>query len=112
MSDVLAELLLDVDARTRGLDARDFWPDLRALLVKALRLARGPAQVAVAEEAVRLADAHNDPVAGFVARKRLIEASTQGGRPDVLLVAFSWCLARCDADPQRFKEGDLLWNFK
>jgi hypothetical protein len=112
VSDVLAELLLDVDARNRGVNTHDYWPDLRALLVKALRLPRGPAQVAGVEEAVRLADAHNDPDAGFLARKRLIEASTQGGRPDVLLVAFSWCLAQCAADPQRFKEADLLWNFK
>jgi hypothetical protein len=112
MSDVLGELMLDVDARKRGVADRDWWPDLRALLVKVLRMGRGPAQVAVAEEAVRLADAHNDPAAGFLARKRLIEASTHGGRPDVLLVAFSWCLARCDADPTQFKEGDLLWNFK
>src|SRR5581483_5827870 len=27
-------------------------------------------------------------------------------------VAFSWCLAWCDRDPQRFPEDDVLWEYK
>ena len=66
----------------------------------------------LAEEAVRLADAHNDLKQGFQTRRQLTEAAVFAGRPDVMLVAFSWRLAQCDRDPAQFKERELLWEYK
>jgi hypothetical protein len=39
-------------------------------------------------------------------------AATFGARPDVLLLAFSWCLGQCDRHPERFDEASLLWKYK
>lgn len=72
----------------------------------------GPTKVAILEQAVRLADAHNEDEHGFGARLDLIDAATFGGSPDVALVAFAWCLAKVDAEPQRFDVGPLLWKYK
>ena len=72
----------------------------------------GPAKIALLEEAVRLADTHGDTEAGFNVRLTLMEASTFAGRPDLLLVAFSWCLAQHDRDPDLFGDEDLLWKYK
>jgi hypothetical protein len=71
-----------------------------------------PVQVAMLEEAVRLADTLNDVDMAFVVRKALMESATFSGRPDVLLVAFSWCLAQFDREPGRFDLHDLLWKYK
>ena len=46
--------------------------------------------LAVLEEAVRIADAHNDEELGFDARQQLIQAATFGGAPDVSLVALAY----------------------
>ena len=72
----------------------------------------GPAKIALLEEAVRLADTHGNTEASFNIRLTLMEASTFAGRPDLLLVAFSWCLAQHDRDPDLFGDEDLLWKYK
>jgi hypothetical protein len=90
-------------------DPRD---QIEELLAQADALDEGPAQVALVEEAVRLADAHNDTEAGFHARKQVVQAATFGGQPDVALVAFSWCLAQCDHEPEEYDESELLWQYK
>ncbi len=82
------------------------------IIDKASDLEEGPGQVALAEEAVRLADTHQDDEAGFHARKFLTRAATFGGRPDVALVSFSWCLAKSDEDPVQFPGDELLWQHK
>jgi hypothetical protein len=86
--------------------------EMGELLNQARRLRQGRSQAELVEQAVRLADAHDDLEAGFLARMELIEAATFAGRPDVLLVAFTWCLAQCDAQPDNFDEGALLWKYK
>jgi hypothetical protein len=68
--------------------------------------------VALLEEAVRLADTRQDADLGFELREDLIWAATFGGFPEKSLVAFSWRLAQCDRDPERFSERDLLWQYK
>jgi hypothetical protein len=90
----------------------DFINDLNRLLEEGQALGYGPAQVALFEEAVRLADTHGDVQQGYGARIKLIEAAAFGGRDDLLLVAFSWCLAQHDRDPERFDEWELLWRYK
>jgi len=92
--------------------AADYSGQIRELYLAASELEPGPAKVAVLEEAVRLADAHNDVDLGMRTRQELIQAATFGGRPDVSMVAFAWCLAQLDKDPDRFDSFDLLWKYK
>lgn len=82
------------------------------LRLKAYLLPNCPTKVSLLEEAVRLADLHNDAEAGFELRQELMEAATFSGRIDVLLVAFAWCLAQFDRDPEKHDEWDLLWKYK
>src|SRR5262249_52401636 len=85
---------------------------IQRLLEKANELAKGPQRIGVLQEAIRLADEHGEVEAGFNARLRLMETATFTGRPDILLDAFSWCLAELDKDPDRFDQNDLLWKYK
>lgn len=82
------------------------------LLERAEQLERGAEQVGLIEEAIRLADLRQDEDLGFEARVSLIEAATFAGYPEQVMVAFSWCLARCDKDSERFDERGLLWQYK
>lgn len=86
--------------------------DVRALMRQAAILPNGPSQVALYEEAVRLADAHGDVPLAFSARDELITAATFNGWIDRSLVAFSWCLAQCDREPARFDDRRMLWKYK
>jgi hypothetical protein len=79
---------------------------------KASSLPHGPAQIALLEEAVQLADTLNEIDLSYEVRGDLMEAATFGGRSDILLVAFAWCLAQFDRDPERFDEFSLLWKYK
>ncbi|MBI3410378.1 MAG: hypothetical protein HY040_18730 [Planctomycetes bacterium] len=90
-------------------DPRDQIVDL---LCEAEGLPHGPAKVALLEEAVQLADSLNDLDLGFEARNGLMEAANFSGRPDIILVAFTWCLAQYDRDRERFDSYDILWKYK
>jgi hypothetical protein len=90
----------------------DYAQQVEVLLASTWAFDNGPAKVALLEEAVRLADAHNDDELGFRARLELITAATFGGAPDVAMVAFAWCVARADAEPERFAMHRLLWMYK
>jgi hypothetical protein len=72
----------------------------------------GPAKVALLEEALRLAEAHQDLDQGFRVRRRLFAAEYFAGLPDRMLVTFSWCLSQCDREPNRFPESQLLWPYR
>jgi hypothetical protein len=82
------------------------------LLDQAFGLPYGPTRTALLEEAVRVADVAQDVDSGYYLRHDLMESATFAGRNDLLLVAFSWCLAKFDAEPERFDEHDLLWKYK
>ena len=82
------------------------------LLERADELDHGTAQLALTEQAVALADAHRDEDYGYKARMDLVSAGVFSGRTDLAMIAFSWVLAKHDADPQRFEEGQLLWMYK
>ncbi|HJT77297.1 MAG TPA: hypothetical protein VJ739_08850 [Gemmataceae bacterium] len=82
------------------------------LLRQAGALEDGPSRIALLEEAVRLADSHNDVALGYRVRKELTKAGTFGGYPEKALVSFSWCLAQCDRRPEEFRDIDLLWHYK
>lgn len=94
-----------------------FPSSLYMLIQRAGRMGKGPARVKLCEEAVRLADTHQDEDLGFYARQHLIRAATFAGYPERALTAFAWCLARSDREPARFplRAGgyeSLLWMYK
>jgi hypothetical protein len=82
------------------------------LIAQSRGLPYGPGRVAVLEEAVRHADRHADVPAGYDARMELLDAAVMGGRGDLLVAHYPWCLAQFDRDPARFDEFQLLWRFK
>jgi hypothetical protein len=98
------------EARTKLMS--DSLATIERLLEQANELKNGPERIRVLEEAVRLADQAGDVAAGFRARLKWMDAATFGGRPDILLTAFAWCLAEHDRDPDRFDQKDLLWKYK
>ncbi|GGE08925.1 hypothetical protein GCM10011571_07790 [Marinithermofilum abyssi] len=71
--------------------------------------------VAALEEAVRLADVHQDIEWGFKARESLVQVANFSGHGDKSLVAFSWILAQIDKNPEyedRYLRYDLMWRYK
>jgi hypothetical protein len=70
--------------------------------------------VALLEEAARLADLHGDGSLGFRVRMRLINAANWSGNHELVLVAFTWCLAQMDRDEElrRTSERSVLWYYK
>lgn len=82
------------------------------LLAEAAGMEEGPGRVALVQEAVRLADTYDDAELGFETRMELVKSAMSAGQPDVMLIGFSWCLAQCDRDPEKFSEEDLLWEYK
>ena len=91
----------------------DYHAQIDELIARADLLAAGATKVAAIEEAVRLADLHNDLEEGYWLRDELVDAALHGGYPEKALVAFTWCLAQCDRDSERFPEDlDLLWVYK
>lgn len=86
--------------------------NVEVLLDEAMWMPTGSAQVAVLEEAVRLADSANDIDLGYEVRLQLTDAANFANRSDLLLVHFAWCLAQMDRNPGRFNEFGLLWRYK
>jgi hypothetical protein len=86
--------------------------DVAEVLRRALALDDGPAKVELLEEAVRLADHLQDVTAAFEARLRLMEAALVCGSADILLVAYSWCLAQAEREPERFGLYQVLWRYR
>jgi hypothetical protein len=91
----------------------DHEAQIHRLLAEAEGLPHGPTKVELCEEAVRLADLHNLDDLASRAREELVDAASFGGRPDLLIVAFSWCLSKFDQDPDNdFSAYSLLWRMK
>jgi hypothetical protein len=90
----------------------DYQTQIEELRDQAYVLPEGPSKLAFLEEAVRLADVHQDVALADDVRKELINAATFSGYPEKALVAFSWRLAQCDRDPDKFPEQQILWEYK
>ncbi|MGL4421185.1 MAG: hypothetical protein ACRCZF_11010 [Gemmataceae bacterium] len=75
-------------------------------------LSNGPGKIQLYEEAVRLADSANNAELAYETRMELIEAATFGGRPDIAIVHYVWCLATFDKNPSQFDRHDLYWKYK
>ena len=69
-------------------------------------------KVELLEEAVREADAMRWDHGSYNSRLMLMQAAELSGHGDRVLIAFSWCLAKSDQQPEEYPEVDLLWNYK
>ena len=85
---------------------------IEELFDQAYDMAHTPAKVALLEEAARLADSQHDEYWSFAARMEIVEAGAFGGMHDKALVAFSWCLAAYDKQPEEYDEESIMWRYK
>ena len=85
---------------------------VRSLMDRAADEETGPVQVALLEQAVRMADTHGHVPLGFESRLALVRAAVFAEEPEKPLAPFAWCLAQCDRDPVTYPESRLLWEFK
>jgi hypothetical protein len=91
---------------------RNYREQVYELMATASGMNHTPEAVALAEDAVRLADTHNDVALAYEARQGLMDVTSYSGDYDKLLLAFSWCLAQSDKEPEKYSEWELLWKYK
>jgi hypothetical protein len=90
----------------------DYREQVEDLLADADNLPECPSKLALLEEAVRIADVHQDAELGDEVREELIQTATFSGYPEKALTAFSWRLAQADRSPDLFPEERLMWSYK
>ncbi|MET8528139.1 hypothetical protein [Micromonospora sp. NPDC005172] len=89
--------------------------ELRERLSQAYALPRGPVRFAALDAVFRHADAAGDVPFAFSARMNAISDFRHGGDPTRAFLAFSWCLATADRQPEvvhAHHTRTLLWDFK
>lgn len=84
---------------------------IQRLRQEAETLPQGAVKVSLLEQAIGQADQLQDVGLGYQLRKQLMDAAFHN-HPDLMLVAFAWCLAQYDRDPRRFAQDDLLWEYR
>lgn len=90
----------------------DYRRQVEKLIDDAEGLPHGRSQVDLLEEAVALADSHQDEDLAYSTRFKLVEACLMASDDERMLVAFAWRLAHHDRDPDRFPEHEILWEFR
>jgi len=93
-------------------DNDSYESQIRTIMDRAGMVSHTPAAVMLVEQAIAIADSHQDAHKGFELRREMIEEACFTGQPDRMIVAFSWCLALCDRDPDNFHDEDILWQYK
>lgn len=78
----------------------------------ARELGNTPAKVALLEEAVRLVDSLGNIEEAFRTRLDLVSAAIFSNMTDRAMVAFSWCLAQADREPEKYATYNLIWKYK
>ena len=94
------------------MNSEDIEEQIEDILYESYDLPNSDTKIAMLEQAISLSDEINHVYYGYATRTELIEAATFGGYREKALVAFSWCLAQWDKDPEIGDEYDLLWKFK
>jgi len=69
-------------------------------------------QVAVFEELLRLSDSNGDVEVSFKVRMEMVSLCNEGGYPEKAIVAFTWCLAEFDKNPELGSLYNLIWTYK
>jgi len=85
---------------------------INSILRELYTMQYGDAKIALAEEAVRLADLNGDLNLQVTARNELISAAIHGGESEKAIVAYSWCLKKYDENPESFSNYLLFWQYK
>jgi hypothetical protein len=83
------------------------------LMIEADRTGDPRARIELLEEAARLADAANDDETAFEAREGIVDTAVFAGQAERALVAFAWCLAAFDREPERFADNEynIFWGY-
>ncbi|MFC7439893.1 hypothetical protein [Laceyella putida] len=82
------------------------------LMRQAASLPYGATKVALLEQAVRLADTHQDVKRGFEGRLELTRAANFSGKTEKAILAFGWCLAQYDKQPEAYDSRTVMWMYK
>lgn len=87
---------------------------IRTMIRMAERMPYGDVRVSMHEDAVREADATGDIDLMFDARLSLLDGACFSGQNALGMPAVAWCLARYNAEPDRFgdQQFSLLWGLK
>jgi hypothetical protein len=78
---------------------------------EAKALPSGPVQVELFAEAIRIADSHALDERSFELREDALWPAYDGGRPDLLMVYYAWCLAYADRRPEQYLRR-VLWAYR
>lgn len=91
----------------------DYRSQIDDLLARAEALGHGPTRASLTEQAVQLADRHQDVEAGLQTRQEYVTATMFAGQPEKMLVAFSWILTQVDRDAKADIDlSHVLWQYK
>jgi tetratricopeptide (TPR) repeat protein len=82
------------------------------LLDQAYIAPNGRVKIGLLEEAIRFADIHLGVDEQFEARMALVDTAIFSGHGEKAIVAFAWCLAQYDKDPNIWNEHQMMWNYK
>lgn len=82
------------------------------LISQSFEFEDGGTQIALREEAVRLADLTGDLKLQYFAREAFIRSCIFGGASEKALVEFAWLLAQFDSNPGMFDQWAILWKYK
>lgn len=82
------------------------------LLAQQEEMEYGPERVAIAEEAVRLADLSGDNEASYDTRMALIESANMSGQAEKMFPAFAWCQQFATQNPDYADDYMLAWYHK
>lgn len=69
-------------------------------------------KIASYEQAIKFADAHGNIHDGYLARKKILRPAIWSGEPNKAIIAYSWCLAQTDKQPDIFPEDEIMWEYK
>ncbi len=88
--------------------------EILAHLYEAQDLDYGEEQVRLIESTVSAADTYQNEELQFETRMQLVTAGIFSGFIEKAIVAFSWCLATLDREPEKFADHDhdILWAYK
>ena len=86
--------------------------EIRRLIREAYFAGHTPTGMALAEQAVKLADAYGDDKLSYQARSRYVEQAVFCGYSDKAVTAYVWQLAYADRHPEEVEFWELLWMYK
>lgn len=82
------------------------------LMEQAETLPNGDTKIVILEEAIRIADLHQDNDQGFYARMELTDVAVDVGRGEKAIVSFAWCLAQYDKNRDQYNDYSMMWHYK